>query len=41
MAYYFFVKNIVRGNAVQIQLDFPAKRLRKIRALKIRMRQLF
>lgn len=40
-AFYFFVKSIVRGNAVQIQPVFPAKKLRKIRALKIRMRQLF
>lgn len=41
-AFYFFVKSIVRGNAVQIQPVFPAKKLRKkIRALKIRMRQPF
>jgi len=26
---------------VQVQSNFPAKKLRKIRALKIRMRQLF
>ena len=32
---------MLRGNAVQVQSNFPAKKLRKIRALKIRMRQLF